>query len=103
MWFWGDSSRYEVEAVFKLPSVPMGTFVVRFANGSSFRLSIKTAEKIQHFKIRHAYQGETCSVKNCPELEGQNFTTLLDMATAVSNVLQVELVDPPFNAMNIHH
>ena len=103
-WFWGDSSRYEVEAVFAGPEIKIGTFVVRFANNSSFRLSIKTGQgEVAHYKIRHAYQGTTCSVKNCPELEGKSFSTLKEMADEVAKVLNVELCDPAYSAMHIHH
>lgn len=62
-WFWCDSSRTEAEQY--LSRSPAGTFVVRFANEASFRMSIRTETETLHFKIRHAYQGETFSVKVC--------------------------------------
>ncbi len=61
-WFWGDSSRLEVEHY--LRGSPTGTFVVRFANQSSFRLSIQLdANTTKHFVVAHGYASLQYRVK----------------------------------------
>ncbi len=92
LWFWGDSSRLEVEAFLRL--APLGTFIVRFANQASFRLSIHCADGTRHWFVRHGYQQATFGVRDVPALEGQTFHSLLEMAQAVAATIPITLVTP---------
>lgn len=93
-WFWCDSSRTEAEQF--LSRAQVGTFVIRFANEASFRLSIRTAHDTSHFKIRHKYQSPHFYVKGIESLN-HSFESLLDLAKAVANHLQVELHSPSYS------
>ena len=92
LWFWADSSRLEVEAFLRI--APLGTFVVRFANQASFRLSIRCADDTRHWFVRHTYQSATYGVRDMPALEGKNFDSLLEMAQAVAATVPIALVPP---------
>ena len=109
-WFWGDSSRMEIESLFEVYQVPVGTFVIRFANNYGFRLSIRSATitssdenssagETTHFKIRHQYQSADFEIRHVPELAGQLCHSLRACAELVSNHLELELHDPPFGRL----
>lgn len=92
-WFWGDSSRFEVEFVLRMS--PVGTFVVRFANQASFRLSIRfPGDETRHFYVRHAYQGLTYGIKGVPGLEKKSFSSLEELAHATGAEFGLTLVSP---------
>lgn len=91
-WFWGYSSRFEVEHY--LRNTASGTFVIRCANASSFRLTIKVGNDLRHFKIKHKYGAIQFGVKGIAELEGELFLSLKDLADAVAKVMDVKLIEP---------
>lgn len=92
-WFWGDSNRMEVEQHLRL-SKP-GTFVIRFANEASFRLSIHLGGKdVQSFYIEHTYQSSEYKVPHAKGLENQVFTDLHELATAVGKTFNLEVHAP---------
>jgi hypothetical protein len=91
-WFWGDSSRLEVEAVLRM--APPGTFVVRFANQASFRLSIRCAEGTRHWFVRHGYQQTTYGVRDVPALAHKSFDSLHELAQAVAATIPIALIAP---------
>jgi len=92
-WFWGDSSRIEVDHYLRLS--PAGSFVVRFANQASFRLSIRCQdETTKHIVIRHRYESLKYSVKGVIELEEKEFASLRSVAEAVAGVIGLPLVTP---------
>ncbi len=92
-WFWGDSSRIEVEHY--LRGSATGTFVVRFANQASFRLSVQTDENTtRHFFVRHSYSSPVYGVKGVEGLEKKEFDNLRTLAEAVAQKIGVALVEP---------
>ena len=101
-WFWGDSSKTEVECMFDLDSFPTGSFIVRFANNHGFRLSIKKEDgQAEHFKIRHAYQGTEYEIRHVPALAGKMCHSLRQCAELAAKHLNVELQDPPFSKYTV--
>lgn len=98
-WFWGDSSRYEVEHLFSVVNVLDGTFIIRFANMSSFRMSIKTADGVKHFKIGHAYGSDKFSIRQQTEFKGKLFNSLEECAEAVAKSLGLQLQEPTLQPM----
>lgn len=70
-----------------------GTFIARCANESQYRMSVRTATGVVHFRVEHEYQSERYELKKTLDLPhkspvlGHVYPSLPELASAISREL----------------
>lgn len=81
-----------------LSTSAVGTYVVRFGNNSTYRMTVKTSDKTDDgfttIFIRHLFNKSEYSVKHFDALKGKIFASLEDLVEAVQTVLGIPLTPP---------